>query len=125
MNDLLMDTLRDWEAQSNSSKDGLVFPLPEDGSTSDNVRRAWAIVLRAAKIKNFHWYDMRHDFASQLVMQGVDLNTVQKLMGHAKIKITLKYAHLALGNTEQLVKALDKKSSSRAAKSPETPKFER
>jgi site-specific recombinase XerD len=95
MNDLLTKTLVDWKAQTGGSDNGLVFPSPKSGEVFNNVRRAWEGVLRAAQIKKFRWHDMRHDFASQLVMKGVDLNTVRELMGHKDMKMTLKYAHLA------------------------------
>ncbi len=49
---------------------------------------------------------MRHDFASQLVMKGVDLNTVRELMGHADMKMTIRYAHLAPSSKLKAVEVL-------------------
>ncbi len=40
-------------------------------------------------------YTLRHTFASRLVMAGVDLRTVQELMSHKDIPMTMRYAHLS------------------------------
>jgi site-specific recombinase XerD len=51
--------------------------------------------IKRADISNFTWHDIRHTFASRLVMAGVDLRTVAELMGHKKIQMTVRYARLA------------------------------
>ena len=87
----------------------LVFPSPvtRRGMLSD-VKTAWKAVLKDAGIENFRWHDMRHDFASQLVMRGVDLNVVRELLGHADMKMTMRYAHLAPSIKLQAVELLAK-----------------
>jgi site-specific recombinase XerD len=51
-----------------------------------------------AKIQGVTWHTLRHTFASRLVMAGVDLKTVQELMGHKTIAMTARYAHLSPGH---------------------------
>ncbi|MGB6381085.1 MAG: tyrosine-type recombinase/integrase, partial [Syntrophobacteria bacterium] len=48
----------------------------------------------------------RHTFASRLVMDGADLRTVQELMGHKTIAMTMKYAHLSPGHRMDTVQRL-------------------
>ena len=62
--------------------------------------------LQKAEMKDFHWHDLRHTFASRLVMAGVDIRTVQELMGHKTIAMTLKYAHLSQGHQKDAVQRL-------------------
>ncbi len=92
LNSEAMRTLKHWHRQSEN--DDLVF-ASKDGKEFDNVKRAWTNLLKLAEIAHFRWHDMRHHFASRLVMVGVDLNTVRELLGHSEMTMTLRYAHLA------------------------------
>jgi integrase len=50
------------------------------------------IVLRRG---NVGWHTLRHTFASHLAMEGKTMLEIQKVLGHADIKMTMKYAHLS------------------------------
>ena len=64
---------------------------------------------------DFTFHDLRHTFASRLVMSGVNLPTVQALMGHKDIRMTLQYPYLSSDHKQQAVRVLE----SFAEKSPQ------
>ena len=74
-----------------------------------NSRRWFEPAVRAAQLRGFTWHCLRHTFASRLIMAGVDIRTVQELLGHKTLAMTVCYAHLApthqLAAVERLVVA--------------------
>ena len=70
-------------------------------------RRWFEPVLKDAQVSNFSWHCLRHTFASRLVMAGVDIRTVQELLGHKTIGMTVRYSHLAPKHTLAAVERLD------------------
>jgi integrase len=72
---------------------------------------AFGRACHAASITDFRWHDLRHTFASHLVMAGVDLRTVQELLGHKSLEMTMRYSHLAPAHkaaaVEKLAQALN------------------
>lgn len=93
-----LTALSRWKTQGAGA--GRVFPVAD-------VKTAWRSLLERAGVANLRWHDLRHDFASRLVMAGVDLNTVRELLGHADLKMTLRYAHLAPAKLADAVKRLE------------------
>lgn len=74
-------------------------------------RRVFMPALEDAGIKDFCWHDLRHTFASRLVMAGVDLRTVQALMGHKTLDMTTRYAHLSPAHQLEAVNRLVSRKS--------------
>ena len=58
-------------------------------------------------INDFHFHDLRHTFASHLVMAGVDITTVSRLLGHKSLTMTLRYSHLAPAHMQKAVNIPD------------------
>lgn len=87
-----------------------IFP-PKGGAKSKRQRLEGSFenLLDRAKIRDFRFHDLRHTFASWYMMNGGDLYELAKLMGHANIKMTERYAklgreHIAkTGNTAKVI----------------------
>jgi integrase/recombinase XerD len=58
-------------------------------------RSGFETAVKVAKIDDFHFHDTRHHFASWFVMQGGRVEALQKILGHASLAMTMRYAHLA------------------------------
>ncbi|MEA3490149.1 MAG: tyrosine-type recombinase/integrase [Candidatus Omnitrophota bacterium] len=83
-----------------------VFP-GEDGRQifRNRLLRRLKTLAKRLKLGDVTIHMLRHTFASQLVMKGVDLATVRQLLGHSDIQTTMIYSHLA---DEHVDKAVDK-----------------
>jgi integrase len=87
-----------------------LFP-PKGGPESKRQRLEGSFenLLERAKIRDFRFHDLRHTFASWYMMNGGDLYELAKLMGHANIKMTERYAKLGrehiskTGNTAKVI----------------------
>jgi integrase len=121
----------DWRGHVTSTKGGTVRPVPltprlvealkaqrhlrgarvfaqDDGSpwTQQVLKRLLPRLLKRAGLKRITWHDLRHTFASRLVMRGASLKAVQELLGHASITTTMRYAHLAPGHLRSTIALL-------------------
>ena len=91
----------------NMATSNYVFLNVRGDDTLRSNRHWFEDAVAKGGIRHFTWHDLRHTFASRLVMLGVQLRTVQELVGHKNIQMTCRYAHLApahqLAAVERLV----------------------
>ena len=74
----------------------LVFPSPSAAMFNPStLRDSFHSHRKRAGLRRIKFHDLRHTYASHLVMRGVPLVAVQRYLGHADIKTTMRYAHLA------------------------------
>jgi integrase/recombinase XerD len=73
-----------------------VIPSPDDCRTHMGVtaHKGFDAACTRAKITDFRFHDLRHTFSSHFIMRGGDLKTLQDLLGHADMKMTMRYAHV-------------------------------
>ena len=80
----------------------------KDGKPFKDVSRSFNTALKKAGIKDFHFHDLRHTFASWLVMRGASIKEVQELLGHSDIDMTMRYAHLSEDHKKKAMQLLDR-----------------
>jgi integrase len=59
-----------------------------------SIDSAWRDAVARAKIRNFKFHDLRHCCASYMAQAGIPLNVIAEVLGHRKLDMTKRYAHL-------------------------------
>ncbi len=97
--DALVPTLAAWLRECPRTGEGLVFPVlsskPRMGGDFDTLGLPELLIEAGCRplLRPFH--ALRHTFASHFIMSGGNILSLQKILGHSDIKMTLIYAHLA------------------------------
>lgn len=100
INSSLIEVLRTLE------KHGKYVFSKENGDRYGSIKTAFNAAKRRAGITNLRIHDLRHTFASRLVLNGVDLVTVKELLGHKDISTTMRYSHTNPGHKKIAVEML-------------------
>ena len=87
---------------------GQVFHLDCKPLTVYHIQRFFKLAYNEAGIKDLHFHDLRHTFATRLIQVGVDLYTVQRLLGHKTPAMTARYAHHGTESLRSAVEVLDR-----------------
>ena len=89
------------------NKEGFVFKSVLKDKRVTTVRHIWKKICKLAKIENVRVHDLRHTYASLAVQNGYSLPIISKMLGHADIKTTQRYAHLHDDPVNQAVEKID------------------
>ena len=78
-----------------------------NGKPFGAIDKSFWSALKKAGIRNCRFHDLRHTFASQLVMSGANLITVKELLGHSELKTTMIYTHLTPKHNRDAISILE------------------
>ena len=100
MNNVMYKTLQELRAEANGS---------EKVYQSKHVQSVFGTARKNAGLDGLRLHDLRHTFATRLIQSGVDVFTVQKLLGHSTITMTMRYVHSFEPEMRVAVEKLDEK----------------
>jgi integrase len=94
-----------------------VFFKPETGERYGSIVIGFRGACRRARIKDFHFHDLRHTFASWSVQHGMDLYRLSRILGHTTLDMTRRYAHLATADLHEAIRQIGTFAGTEAADS--------
>ena len=98
-----------------------VFPSPMNPARARFDISLWKKVRKLAGIEDVRLHDLRHTFASQAAMQGIPLPVVARLLGHAQVQMTLRYAHVSDRDVEAVAERIGRVMAGIMNRSPVRP----
>lgn len=72
-------------------------------------RKSWERALKAARIEDFRWHDLRHSAASYLAMNGATLAEIAEVLGHKTLAMVKRYSHLTESHTASVVARMNER----------------
>lgn len=101
--DVIIDVLR-----KQTNKTGLLFHDSNGNPLrAKNVSYQWKRILKECNIPHKKFHAIRHTYASMLLKNGVDIETVAELMGHTAVSITQIYLHSSTSQKQEAVNKLN------------------
>ena len=91
------------EGQNSASE----YVFTYKGKRVKNIKKAFKTALKNTGITDFRFHDLRHTFASQVIMRGGDPKDGQELLGHKSMSMTLRYFHLSQKHKKRAVNLLN------------------
>ncbi len=88
-------------------RNGFVFYNHETGNPFVDLKTGFALACRKAGIEGVTWHTLRHTFASRLLDRGANIVTVQQLLGHSTVTVTMRYTHTNLDSKRNAVAKLE------------------
>ena len=108
----LLIVLRDYWRQCRPPSGGWLFPQDRRPERAMDAGTAERIVARAARragiARRVSPHTLRHSYATHLLEAGVDLRSIQMLLGHANLKTTARYTHVSERHLRSVVSPLDR-----------------
>ncbi|NIF80972.1 site-specific integrase [Paraburkholderia sp. Cy-641] len=96
LNDAALSALRDQQRWVADHCPGSPWVFgAKSGARITTLQKGFEAACKRSGIDDFRIHDLRHTFASWLVMDGVSLYVVRDLLGHSSVTVTERYAHLS------------------------------
>lgn len=93
VNRLVPLTDRALKSIETNRKEGPAFLRDNRGVINTELEYSFKQACIKASLLELHFHDLRHTFATRLVQHGVELYTIQRLLGHKNPSMTQRYAH--------------------------------